>query len=160
MFDCLVQVGIVQHDESVATTEFQCRFFQMFSSLRRHNGSCGFAASQCHSPNAGVFNDLRDLFFGKEKIGVSALGSTRVMQQLLKGQSALRHAGRVFHHHHVARHQIGRCKSGYLIVGKVPGLNAKQHADWAAFNHGLALGCYQLFWGQKLLCVVRVVIKY
>ena len=72
---------------------------------------------------------------GNEQIGVGAGRRTRLQPKFLKGDGALRHAARVFHHHDIARHQIRRGKARELVVGKIPRLDAEEHAEGCAFNH-------------------------
>ena len=159
MFNGLVKVCVFQHDKRVTAAQLQRGFFQVLARLRRDDGTCTFAACQCHTSNAWVFNDLGDLVFGDEQVGIRAIGSTGFLQQLLKSQRALRHAGGMLDHHHIACHQVGCGEAGNLVVRVIPGLDPKQNTYRATFHHGLASGCGQLLSGQKGLGMVSIVVK-
>jgi hypothetical protein len=56
----------------------------------------------------------------------------------------------VFHHDDIAGHQIGRGKTGELVVWKVPRLDAEEHAERTTFNHGLTRLGLELLRSQHL----------
>ena len=91
MFDSFFEIGIFQHDESVAAAELHGRFFQLLASLRRHHRASGFTAGQRYGANAWVFNHLGDLVLGDKQVGVSTGWRTGIFHQGFKGQRALRH---------------------------------------------------------------------
>ena len=159
MLDGLVEVGVVQHDEGVAAAEFHRRFLQVLSGPCGHHGTGGFAAGQRHGADAHVVNHLRHLVFGDEQVGVRASGCAGFQHQPLPSQRALRHAGGMLDHDHVAGHQVGRGKAGDLVIRVVPRLDAKQHADGAAFDHRFTARRGDFLGGQKGLGVLGVIVQ-
>jgi hypothetical protein len=93
-----------------------------------------------------------------QQVGVGADWRTRLQPQLLKGDGALRNAPRVLHHHDIARHQVGRGKARELVVGKVPGLDAEEHAERAAFDLGFARTRLEVLGCEEALGVLGVVV--
>ena len=93
-----------------------------------------------------------------QQVGVRARRRTRLQPQLLKCDGALRNAPRVLHHDDIARHQIGRGKTRELVVGKVPGLDAEEHAERAAFDLCFARTRLEVFWREEALGVLGVVV--
>ena len=69
----------------------------------------------------------------------------------------MRHDAGVLHHQDVARHQMRTGDAGKLVVGKVPGLDAEDHADRAALHMGFADGRMELHRRQEALGVLGVV---
>lgn len=50
----LVQIGVVEHHESIGAAKLQCRLLQDLARLGRHNGAGIFRAGQGHAMNAGA----------------------------------------------------------------------------------------------------------
>ena len=63
----------------------------------------------------------------------------------------------MFHHQDVARHQMRPGDARELIVGKVPGLDAKDHADRAALHVSFAEGGLEFDVGEETLGVLRII---
>ena len=151
-------VSIFQHDEGVATAQVHGRLLQVLAGPCGHHATCRFAAGQGHAAHTFVVDQRGDLVFRHEQVGVAACGQASVVHQLLEGQCALRHIGRVLDHHHVAGHQIGRGEAGDLVVRIVPWLHTEQNAQRAALHHGLALVGLQRLGREERLGVVGVVV--
>ena len=115
------------------------------------------AAGQGHTLDAWVVNDLVTLLVRDQQVGIGTRWRARVEQQLLEGNGALRHATGVFDDQRVAGHQLRPGHAGELVVGEIPGLNAKQHAHRAAFHMRLPDLGVQLGRRQKGLGVFGVV---
>jgi hypothetical protein len=136
--DRLVEVGVLEHDEGVAAAQLHRGLLEVLSGSRGNAFSGFHAAGQRHALDPGIVDHAVHLVMRDQQVGVGARRRTRLPPQLLKGDGALRHAPRVLHHHDIARHQVGRGKTRELVVGKVPGLDAEEHAERAAFDHGFA----------------------
>src|SRR5664279_31080 len=93
-----------------------------------------------------------------QQIGIRAHWGTRLQPQLLKSNGALRNAPRVFHNNDIARHQIRRGKARKLVVGKVPGLDAEEYPDRAAFDLGFARTRIEVFGCEEAFGVLGVVV--
>ena len=77
----------------------------------------------------GLRDDLGHLLDLDHQIRKHALRQTAVAKNGFDGQCALRHIGRMFQHHGIARHQ-GRCGSAkYLPERKVPRHDGQHHAE-------------------------------
>ena len=116
------------------------------------------AAGQRHALDPGIVDHAVHLVMGDQQVGVRARWRTGLQPQLLESDGALRNAARVLHHHDIARHQVGRGKARKLVVGKVPRLDAEEHAERAAFDPGFARTRLEVLWCEEALGVLGVVV--
>ena len=70
LFDGLVQVSVLQHDEGIATAEFQRGLLQVLARALGNDRPGGFAACQGDGPDTLVVDDLSDLVFRDEQVGI------------------------------------------------------------------------------------------
>ena len=102
------------------------------------------AAGQRNALDARIVDDAVRLLVRDQQIGIQPGRRARVDPQLLEGDGALRHDAGVLHQQDVARHQMRTGDPRKLVIGKVPGLDAEDHADRAALHVGFAEGRMQL----------------
>jgi len=156
--DCLVKVGILKDNKSVTATQFHRGLFEI-SSGSAGNALPGFhTTGQRNAFDTRVVNHAVDLIMRNQQIRVSALWRASVQPKLLERDGALRNTARMLDHHYVARHQVRRGKSRELIVRTIPGLNAEDYSNWAAFDHGFARTGLQVFWREESLRVLGIVV--
>ena len=156
--DRLVKVGVLEHDEGIAAAQLHRGLLEV---LPRSGGdaSCRFhATGQRHTLDARIIDHAVHLIVRDQQVGIGACGRACLQPQLLKGDGALRNAARVLHHRHIARHQVGRGKARELIVGKIPGLDAEEHAERGAFHHCFARARLEVPGGEETLGVLGVVV--
>ena len=96
---------------------------------------------------------------GDKQIGVSARWCSCIKPELLEGDGALGDGARVLHQHDIAGHQVRAGESGELIVGEVPRLHAKEHAERAAFDDGFPEIRIQELGPKEALGVLRIVFQ-
>ena len=156
--DRVIKVGVLKDDEGVAAAEFH---------RRRPSGSCPARAAMLW-PAATLPVSATPLMRGSsttwsrlivrdQQVGVEADWRAGFDQQLFEGDRALRHDACVLHHQGVARHQMRAGDSRQLVVGEVPGLDAEDDTDRAAFHVGFADGRVQLHRCEEALGVLGVV---
>src|SRR5271157_5499261 len=87
-----------------------------------------------------------------QKVGVGARWRTSLQPKFLESDGALWNARRVLHHNDIASHQIGGGKAGELVVGKVPRLDAEEHAEGDTFDLSFARARLEGFGTDSFLC--------
>src|ERR1035441_6332543 len=117
------------------------------------------AARQRDALDPGIVDHLSDLVMRDQQVGVRTHRSTRFKPQLLKSDGALRNTPCVLHHDDIARHQVGRGKTRELVVGKVPRLDAEQHAERATFDLSFARTRLEVLWCEEALGVLGIVVE-
>ena len=157
--DRFVEVGIVEHDERIAAAQFHRGLLEIFSGSGRDTFSSFHAAGQRDAFDPGIVNHAIHLVVRNKQIGICTRWRARVPPQFFKRDGALRHTARVLHHDDIARHQIRRGKTRELIVGKIPRLHAKEHAERGVFNHGFARLRFENLRSEKILRVPCVVVE-
>src|ERR1700722_11750228 len=156
--DRLIEIGILEHDEGVAAAKLHRRLLQVLS-RSPSNALAGFhAACQCHTFDPRVVDHAVHLIVRDQQVGISAECRTCLHPQLLKRDGALRNAACMFHHNDITRHQVGRGKARKLVVGKVPRLDAEEHAERAAFDFCFARTRLEVLWCEEAFGVFGIVV--
>ena len=153
----MFEIGVFEHDERIAAAKLHRRRLEVLPGAGRDAAAGGDAAGQGNALDARVLDDVVGLFVRDQKIGVEADGRARVDQQFLEGNGALRHDAGVLHQQGVARHQMRTGDPGKLVIGKVPGLDAEDHADRAALHVAFAERRMEFLVGQEMLGILGVV---
>ena len=153
----MFEIGVFEDDERVAAAELHRRGLEVLSGSRRDALARRDAAGQRHAFDARVVDDAVRLIVRDQQIGVEPDGRARLDPKLLEGDRALRHDARVLHQQDVARHQMRTGDAGELVVGKVPGLDAEDHADRAALHMAFAEAWMELHRRQEALGVLGVI---
>src|ERR1017187_974737 len=157
--DRLVEVRVLKHDEGVAPAKLHRRLLEVFSSSGGNQSSRFDAARQRDALDPGIVDHLSDLVMRDQQVGVRAHRRPRFQPQLLKSDGTLRNTPCVLHHDDIARHQVGRGKTRELVVGKVPGLDAEQHAERATFDLSFARARLEVLWCEEALGVLGIVVE-
>ena len=155
--DGVFEIGVFEDNERVAAAEFHRGRLEVLSGSCRDASAGRDAAGQRHAFDSRVIDDAVRLIVRDQKVGVQTDGRARLDQKLLEGDRALRHDACVLHQHDVARHQMRTGDPGKLVVGKVPGLHAEDHADRAALHMAFAETRMQLHRRQEALGVLGVI---
>ncbi len=119
----------------------------------------GQTTGQCDSLDARVVDYPIGLLMRDEEIGIESLWRARIGPELFKCDAALRHTTGVLHHQGIARHQVRACNAGQLVIGKVPWLDAEDHAYGAGLHMGFAKCWIELYRRKKTLGILRVIGK-
>src|ERR1700685_541485 len=130
----MFEIRVFENDESIAAAEFHRRWLEVLSRARRDAPAGRNAAGQCYAFDTGIVDEFIGLIVRNQKIGIQADRRARVRPKLLEGDRALRHAACMFYQQDVAGHKMRTRDPRELIIGKVPRLDAEDHADGAALH--------------------------
>src|SRR6201998_177844 len=134
-----VQVCIFQHDEGIAPAQLHRALLESLARFRRDGGTRAFTSRKSYALDPCVCDGRSRLCIREKNIGVDSGRSACIEEHFLKRQGALWHIGSMLDDDRIPDHQIWTGDAHQLIVGKVPGFNAKNHSEWSGLNPCLAL---------------------
>ncbi len=155
-FDGEFKVRVIEYDERVAATKFHRVLLQRRTRFCRDRLARAFAARQGDATNTKILDQFGRLVVVEEDVGIDAHRCTCIVEQLFKGQRALRHVGRVLGDDHVARHKVRPRHAGKLVVGEVPWLDAVDHAQRLVDDLCMAFLDFQMRGGKEFCRTIGV----
>ena len=152
-----LEVGVLQDQVRIAAPQLEYRLLDHRAGLARDRAPGGRAARQGHRLHLGGSDDplhaLRPHEEGAEERGREA----GVLEDLLDGERAAGHVGRVLEEAGVAGHEGGRGEAEHLPEWEIPRHDREHGAEGQERHEALAgVGLYH-FRGEEALGVVRVV---
>ena len=117
------------------------------------------APGQRHAAHPRIGDYARDLVLGDAHVGVGLIWNSRPRQQVGESLRALQYVGRVFHHHGIARYQVRRDEASQMVVRKVPGFDAEQHAERSVQDRRFSRVRMDVLWLEKALAGLSVEVE-
>ena len=124
-----LEVGVFQDEIGVAAPELQHRLLEHAPRRGRHGAARGGGAGQGDRLHLGGFDDRGHRLRGHEERAEEAFRKTGPLHDLLDGEGAAGHVGRVLQQARVARHEPRGHEAKDLPEGEVPGHHREHHAE-------------------------------
>ena len=154
----LLNVGVVENDERVASAQLEYGLLDLAPRLLGHFAPGAIAAGQSRCSDSRISNDAGDFFGAHEHRAEQILRESRFAKNFFDLERAARHVGGVLQNPRVPRHERRGGEAKDLPEGKVPRHDGEHRPQ--GIKSYVAAGCVGLprLIRQKSLCVLRVVV--